>query len=82
MGHRRHRAASYLNHTVSHSSQCAVVSDNNDRHTGLATGILQKRQNSLAGLVIQSAGGLVAKEKLGILGKGSCDRHTLLLAAG
>ena len=56
--------------------------DDDHGHPLLPAHILQKFQDRLTGLVIQSARRLVAEKKLGILGKGSCDRNPLLLPAG
>ena len=67
---------------VRHGGQSGVMSDDDHGHPLLPAHILQKFQDRLTGLVIQSARRLVAEKKLGILGKGSCDRNPLLLPAG
>ena len=47
-----------------------------------AAGVLQEAQHRLAGVVVESAGGLVAEEYLGVLGKSPGDGHPLLLSTG
>ena len=67
---------------VGHGGQGGVVGDDDDGHAGFSSGVLQKTEDGLAGLVVQSAGGLIAEQELGVLCQGSGDGDALLLAAG
>ena len=58
------------------------MGDDDDGDAQLAVDVLQKVQNALGGEGIQSAGGLVAEQNLGVIGQSSCDGHALLLSAG
>ena len=58
------------------------MGDDDNGHAGAAAGVLQQFENGLAGVVVQGAGGLVAEQKLWVLGQGPGDGHPLLLAAG
>ena len=48
----------------------------------LAAQFIQQRQNCLAGLIVESARGLVAQQDVGVFGQCTGDGAALLLAAG
>ena len=80
--HPVHLTALNADHFIANSGQCQVVGDDHHRHPCSAAGILQKFEDGLARGVIQRAGGLVAKQQLGVLGQRPGNSHTLLLTAG
>ena len=58
------------------------MGDDHNGHAVLAALLLQKRQDLLAGVIVQRTGGLIAQQQLGPLGQGPGDGNALLLAAG
>ena len=71
-----------MDNPVSHGRNGLIVSDENDRHMIDPAGFLQQTEDVTAGVVVQSAGGLVAKQQFGALGQRTGNGHPLLLSAG
>ena len=60
----------------------AVVGDDDNSDFLAAAGILQQFQNLYAGLIVQSTGGLITEQQLGVFRQRAGNGHTLLLTAG
>ena len=71
-----------MNDPVCHGTDGLIVGDDHQRFPLLPAGILQKLQNRFARLIVQSSGGLIAEQELGIFGKCPCNRHSLLFSPG
>ena len=74
-------AASHSYHSVCHVGKRLVVSDKDNGHASLVRRLLKQRKDRLARHVVKGSRRLVAQQKLRILGKRTCDRHSLLLSA-
>ena len=67
---------------VSHLGDFRVVGDHDDGLVKLPARHFQKTDDVVAGSGVQVSGRLVGQDNRGLAGKGSCDGHPLLLAAG
>jgi hypothetical protein len=67
--------------TVATGGQAAVVSDQQQCCTGTLAQVEQQVDDSLAGCMVEVAGGLVCQQQGGFGGEGACQGGTLLFAA-
>jgi len=74
-------AVAKSHHPIGRFSDCAVVSNQDNRGPLLSVQVMDDLENSNSGLEIEVSGGLVTEEHRRAIGEGASDRDALLLAA-